>query len=151
MTLRDILLVLHIAGAGTWLGANLLQAVVPRLAGQDDSRVLAGWYRIAGRLSKPIYIPAGVTILVTGVWMVLVSDTYSFADVFVTIGFAVIIIGAVLGSLVFDPTSSKVATALDAGDQATARQAMGKLAGFGALDTLLVLFAILVMVLRLGA
>lgn len=151
MSLRNILLILHIAGAGTWFGANILQAVVPRLAGHEDKRIVAGWFRIASRLAKPIYIPAGVLILITGVWMVLISDAYSFASAFVIIGLTVIVIGAVLGNVVFDPTSTAAAQALEAGDEAAARRAMGKLGGFGALDTVLVLFTIAVMVLRLGA
>ena len=36
MELRDVMLVVHIAGAGTWLGANMIQAVVPGLAARHD-------------------------------------------------------------------------------------------------------------------
>lgn len=151
MSLRDVLLILHIAGAGTWLGANLVQTMAPRLAASHGPVVTAGWYRVAGRLSKPLYIPAGVLIVLTGVWMILISEAYSFTSVFVLIGLAVVIIGAVLGSVVFEPTSEAAARAIESGDESTSRGAIGKLSGFGVLDTLLVLFAIVVMVLRLGA
>ena len=43
MELRDILLVLHIAGAGTWLGANIVQAVAPSMAAKQGPAAAAGW------------------------------------------------------------------------------------------------------------
>jgi hypothetical protein len=49
---RDILLVLHIAGAGVWLGANIVRAVTPPLAASQGPAVFAGWYRITARLSS---------------------------------------------------------------------------------------------------
>ena len=43
MELRDILLVLHIAGAGTWLGANIVKAVAPSMAAKQGPAAAAGW------------------------------------------------------------------------------------------------------------
>jgi hypothetical protein len=83
--------------------------------------------------------------------MVLLSDAYGFGTLFVTIGLAMIIIGALLGILVFDRGSQQAATAIEAGEQAAIRSATGRLAGFGVLDTVLLLFTITAMVLRLGA
>ena len=151
MELRDVLLILHIAGAGAWLGANIVQAMAPSLAAKQGPAAQAGWYRIAARLSSRLYMPAAILILITGIWMVLLSDAYGFGTLFVTIGFGMIIIGALLGILVFDRGSQQAATAIEAGDQAAIRSATGRLAGFGVLDTLLLLFTITAMVLRLGA
>jgi uncharacterized membrane protein len=151
MELRDVLLILHIAGAGAWLGANIVQAMAPSLAAKQGPAAQAGWYRIAARLSSRLYMPAAILILITGVWMVLLSDAYGFGTLFVTIGLAMIIIGAILGILVFDRGSERAATAIETGDQAAIRSATGRLAGFGVLDTVLLLFTITVMVLRLGA
>jgi hypothetical protein len=73
-------------------------------------------------------MPVGILVLGTGVGMVLSSEgAYRFEDLFVVIGVVVVIVGAVLGPAVFTPT------------------------GFKAADTVLVLFAMLVMVLRLGS
>jgi hypothetical protein len=151
MELRDVLLILHIAGAGAWLGANIVQAMAPSLAAKQGPAAQAGWYRIAARLSSRLYMPAAILILVTGIWMVLLSDAYGFGTLFVTIGLAMIIIGALLGILVFDRGSQQAATAIEAGEQAAIRSATGRLAGFGVLDTVLLLFTITAMVLRLGA
>jgi hypothetical protein len=152
MELRDILLVLHIAGAGTWLGANVVQAVVPPLAAKQNPQAAAGWYRVAGALSSRLYMPVSILILATGIWMVLISDdAYSFGSVFVTIGFAAIVVGALLGIFVFGPGSQRAAEALESGDSQAIRAASGRIAGFGLLDTLIILFTITVMVIKLGA
>jgi hypothetical protein len=147
--LRDILLVLHIAGAGTWFGANIVQAVVPSMALKQAGAAASGWYRIAGRLSTVLYMPAAIVILVTGISLVLQSDVYGFGSLFVSIGFVTIVIGALLGIFVFGPVSTRAADAIDAGDTAGATAATGRLAAFGVIDTLLVLTTITVMVLRL--
>src|SRR5262245_19551303 len=118
MELRDALLILHIAGAGTWLGANLVQAMAPSLAARQGPAAQAAWYRVAAKLSSRLYMPAAILILVTGIFLVLGSeDAYSFGSTFVAIGFTVIIIGALLGIFVFDRGSERAATAIEGGDQ----------------------------------
>jgi hypothetical protein len=151
MELRDVLLILHIAGAGTWLGANVVQAMAPSLAAKQGPAEQAGWYRVAAKLSSRLYMPAAILILATGIWLVLLADAYGFGTLFVTIGFGMIVIGALLGIFVFDRGSERAASAIDAGDQVASRSAIGRLAAFGVLDTVLLLFTITAMVLRLGA
>jgi hypothetical protein len=151
MELRDVLLILHIAGAGTWLGANVVQAMAPSLAAKQGPGAQAGWYRVAAKLSSRLYMPAAILILGTGIWMVLLEDAYGFGTLFVTIGFVMIVVGALLGIFVFDRGSERAAEAIEAGDQTASRSATGRLAAFGVLDTVLLLFTITAMVLRLGA
>ena len=151
MELRDILLVLHIAGAGTWLGANIIQAVAPAMTAKQGPQAAAGWYRVAAGLSTKVYMPASILILATGIWMVLDSEAYGFGTVFVTIGFGMIIIGALLGIVVFGPGSERAAQAIESGDKEAVRSTAGRIAAFGTIDTLLLLFTITAMVLRLGA
>jgi hypothetical protein len=150
LELRDILLVLHIAGAGTWFGANIVQAVVPSMALKQAGATASGWYRIAGRLSTVLYMPAAILILLTGVFLVLQSDVYDFGSLFVTIGLFTVVVGALLGAFVFGPVSKRAADAIDARDDTGAKAATGRLATFGVVDTLLVLATITVMVLRLA-
>jgi hypothetical protein len=96
-------------------------------------------------------MPAAILILATGIWMVLLVDAYGFGTLFVTIGFGMILVGALLGIFVFDPASERAADAIESGDQEAARSATGRVAAFGVLDTVLLLFTITAMVLRLGA
>lgn len=149
MTYRDILLVLHIAGAGTWLGANIVQAIVPPAAARIGTATVAGWYRLTSVLARRLYMPAAILILITGVLLVLQSDAYGFGATFVAIGFATIVVGAVLGIVVFGPGGDAAAEAVESGDQMRIRTAVARITRWGMVDTLLILFAISVMVLRL--
>lgn len=149
MLYRDILLMLHISAVGIWLGANVVQAMVPGLL-KSEATAMSAWFRVTEKMSRTLYIPAGVTVLITGILLVLNSELYGFGSVFVTIGFVAVIAGAVLGSVVFGPNSLAIANALDSGDTAAAdrlREATGR---FGVLDTLILLFTIYAMVAKLG-
>ena len=150
MTYREILLVLHIAGAGTWLGANIVQAVVPPLTARHGVAALAGWYRTTSALSSRLYVPAAILILLTGVLLVLDNDAYGFGELFVTIGFGMIVLGALLGQFVFGPGGEEAARAVESEDQTAIRSTVARLTRFGLVDTLLLLFTITAMVLRLG-
>jgi len=149
MTFRDILLVFHIAGVGAWLGANIVQAVVPPAAARIGTVTLAGWYRITSVLARRVYMPAALLILVTGILLVLQSDAYGFGDTFVAIGFGMIIVGAVLGMVIFGPGGETAAAAVETEDLSKIRSAVAKLSAWGVVDTLLLLFTIAAMVLRL--
>ena len=148
MDLRDVMLVIHIAGAGTWFGANVVQAVVPGLAARQGVEAAAGWYRVAGQLSKRLYMPASILILITGTVMVLQDVSLSFGSLLVTVGFGMIVIGALLGIFIFEPGSKAAAEALESGDQSRIKAATTRIAAFGTVDTLLLLFTMTVMVLR---
>ena len=150
MDLRDIMLVLHIAAAGTWLGANMVQAVVPTMAAKQGVEAVAGWYRVAGQLGTKFYTPVAILILITGSVLVLQDERYGFGSLFVTIGYGMIIIGGLFGKFVFEPGSERAAQAMESGDQTRIKSAVARLATFGTVDTLLVLFTITAMVLRLG-
>lgn len=144
------MLVLHIAAAGTWLGGNVIQALVPGMAARQSVAAAAGWYRVAAQLSKKLYMPAAIVLLATGIVMVLQDEAYGFGSLFVTIGFAMIVVGALLGIFVFDPGSRAAAEAVESGEQSRTAAAVKRLATFGTIDTLLLLFTITAMVLRLG-
>ncbi len=150
--MRSFLLWFHIVGAGTWLGANMVQAIAPSIAAKQGPEVTAGWFRIGKALGNRLYMPAGIVVLVTGVFLVLTSDdAYSFGDTFVTIGFAMIAIGIVLGSVFIEKSTEQAAQAVESGDQTKIRQAVARVAALGTIDTLALLFTIFAMVSRLGA
>lgn len=146
MDWAHILLIIHIAAAGAWLGGNLVQAVVPPLAARHGVAVAAGWYRVTAALSARFYMPAAILIVLTGVIMVALKDDYGFSATFVSIGFAMVIVGALLGKFVFEPGGEAAAEAVESGDQSRIRAATGRLAAFGTVDTLLLLFTFTAMV-----
>ncbi|RPI23797.1 MAG: hypothetical protein EHM57_03485 [Actinobacteria bacterium] len=150
--MRDFLLFLHILGAGTWLGANVAQIVSSSTMGGSGGLIAAAWYRTSLTLGRYVYGPAGILIIATGIFLVTTSDgAFEFSDLFVTIGFVVVIIGIVLGITVFGRQGMAAADAAERGDTSVLQRARGRLAGFGVLDTLLVAFTIYAMVAKLGS
>ncbi len=97
-----------------------------------------------------IYTPAAIVSLVTGVLMVIDNDLFDFSSTFVTIGFTMVIVGAGLGMFVFGPRGEAAAAAIEAGDAPRVRRLTGSLAGFGALDSVLLVVTIMAMTAKWG-
>ena len=146
------LLLLHILGVAIWFGANVTQFAVNRSMMEDRGPVAARWLRTTAGMSKTLYMPAAILILVTGIALVVTSDgVFEFSDVFVSIGIVAIIVGVVLGIKVFEPEAIKAADAFDAGDGDIADTARARIRQFGVIDTLLMVVTVWAMVSRLGA
>jgi hypothetical protein len=149
--MRTTLLVIHIVGVALWLGANGVQAFLsPRVAkAPADARLW--WVQSQEHMAKVLYSVAGAAILVTGVWMVLLESTpWEFSDAFVSVGIAAVVIGGVLGIVVFGPGARQIGSAIESGDEAEEKTMSNRLAGFGVLDTLIVVVTIVAMVGKWG-
>ncbi len=148
--MRTTLLALHIIGAGTWLGANIVQAFMSSRIPNASAEVRRWWAESLGSMTRIVYNGAAVLILVTGVWMVLRTDYFSFSDTFISIGFLAILVGAVLGMAVFGPGLRQLAAAIGDGDQAAEASVTRRLTTFGIIDTLVVVVTIVAMVAKWG-
>ncbi len=150
MSYRTLLLAVHIASVGAWLGANLVQAVLsPRFA-KEPPAVAAEWTRQQMWLGERYYNLAGGLIAVTGVLLVL-ETPWDWGDRFVWVGIAVVVIGGALGGLVFAPLARKRLAGLDSGDVAAADAAQARIIPMAVVDTVLILTAIVAMVHKWGA
>jgi uncharacterized membrane protein SirB2 len=144
--MRNTLLVLHLIGVAIWLGGNVTLAFAgPRTAAAPKEARL-WWAQTQGAMARVLYNVAGILVLLTGVGLVLQNKVIEFSATFVTIGFVAVIIGAVLGMTVFGPGSRKLVAAIEAGDEAEEKSLNNRLAAFGLLDTLVVVFTIAAMV-----
>jgi uncharacterized membrane protein len=142
---RTLLLVVHIASAGAWLGANLVQlALSPRFA-KGSSDVAAAWTRQTIWLGERYYPTAGALLPITGVLLVLDGD-WSWGAGFIWVGIAVVVIGGAMGGGLFGPLAKRRAAALKSGDTAAAEAAQARIIPFAYLDTALILLAVLAMV-----
>ena len=149
--MRTTLLFIHILAAGTWFGTNVVQiAINPRIR-TYPAAVGTWWLRRVVRFGTRIYSPVAVLLLITGVFLVLdESSAYEFSDAFVSIGFAMVIVGAGLGILVFGPRGEKAAAAIESGDDAEAAKQTTTILRFGFLDMGLLTVTILAMVAKWG-
>lgn len=145
----ELALFLHIIAAGIWLGGNVAQFVLNRRFVEEGSG-LATFLRGTVDMGTRQYTPAAIILLITGIWLVSQNDAVGFSASFVSIGFAMVIIGGVLGGTVFGPRGREAAALRDAGDDAGARAVESRLVAFGLLDTVLLLVTIAAMVWKLG-
>ncbi len=146
----DVLLIVHILAAATWLGAGVTVGfLTPRLrvAGDETGGAFMAAYERMGLL---VFNPAGILVLLSGVVLVI-DGPWEFENAFVVIGFAVVVIGAVLGARVFTPLSREAQVAHAGGDIARLDRIYARVRTFGAIDTSLIVLAIIAMVLKLGA
>jgi uncharacterized membrane protein len=146
----DLLLFVHIVAVGAWLGARVTQFVVTPAMQEIGEVQAAAWMRQTVRMGTAIYTPAAVLLLITGFWMVLRDPLYEFEQTFVAIGIVMVILGSVFGMRIFGPGGREVADLHEAGKTSEAAAAHKRLATFGAIDTLLLMFTIWAMISRLG-
>lgn len=140
---RNGLLTLHIASAAAWLGANATQLfLTPWFAARGGEAAVA-WFEATERMARRYYNAAGAVLTVTGVLLVLHAD-YDWSAGFIAVGFTVIVVGAALGVLFF----ARAGADLAARQRAGTGTGVGRYLAFVALDTTLVLVAVLAMVDR---
>lgn len=148
--MRTFALWLHILGAGTWLGANVLQGfVAPRMARSEKGAL--PWFSAVQAASGPLYGSAFVVILLTGIYLVIASEAFTFGSGFVAIGFLGIIVGGALAGLVFSRRTKRVVGLLEEGDEAGAAPVALSMMPWAVVDTLVVAFVILAMVAKWAA
>lgn len=141
MTYRNLLLVVHIAAAAAWLGANLTQLSLTGWFVRRGGEVAAAWFDATGVLAKRYYNLAGMVLALTGVLLVL-EIGYAWSSGFIAVGVTVIAIGAALGIRFFAPEGERLAAAARAGGSPDPRRYLS----VAALDTALVVLAIVAMV-----
>ena len=147
--MRNLALWLHIIGASMWIGTNFAQMVIgPRLV-RDGAGL--SWLKAVEKGSGPIYGIASGLILLTGIYLVVSNDSFSFGSAFVGIGITVLILGGALAGLVFNRKTRQAIALFEGGDAAKATSVYRSIGGWAVLDTALLAFAALAMVSKWGA
>ena len=148
--MRDLLLVLHIVGVATWLGANMVQFISTKRLVAHGGQVAAAWTSTTLLWGRILYMPAAILVLITGTSLVVDSEGAEFSDAFVSVGFMVIIIATILGIVVVAKIGRRATNAFAADDNETGNAEINKLILWAALDTLLVVVAVFAMVGKWG-
>ncbi len=148
----EVMLFFHILGAAAWFGANLVRAFVGSPMSTADPATAATWHRATASMGRVIHTPAAILVFITGFGLVGWSDgNYGLAAPFVVVGIIVVVVGAVLAMSVIGPNAERIASAYEEGDLDLARTVIRRSSLVGWVDTALVAFTTLVMVLRWGA
>ena len=147
--MTSVLLYIHILAAGAWIGTNVVQAVTSDRMSKESDEVAVGWLNAVVRWGTVIYAPAAVLVLVTGIWMVAISnEVYRFESLFIVIGFGMVVLGLYFGNRIFGPLSLKAAGLRAQGEDAGPVYA--RLRTFGLIDMTLLLITVAAMVGRWG-
>ncbi len=98
MTLRNVLLFIHLLAAFTWVGgAILLNILSTRALRSGDPGAVIGMANTADFAAKAVFNPAGVTVLLSGIALVLESDVFGFGMAWILFAIAVVVGSAILG------------------------------------------------------
>ncbi|GMQ93920.1 MAG: hypothetical protein BMS9Abin12_1402 [Acidimicrobiia bacterium] len=146
------ILLAHVLGGASWFGAHVyvegLMAAAART--RDPETIMTVGLKVT-KTNDRVLGGAGFVTLIFGIWLVL-GSVYDFEMIFVTVGFAVAVIGLVMGVFIFKPKGVEVEE-LVAERGLTDPEAMAKMKSLGNLGhvmTLLVTIAMILMVLKPG-
>lgn len=146
MDLQAILLVIHIGAMAVWFGGSIMNGVLNMgVEASGSVEANAKLARVGTGLGTKFYMPASILTLLSGVGLVLNGD-FSFGDPWISFGFLVVIVAAVLGPTKFMPLSERIAEGYESGDVAAAQAAGKQIAMWSAINTGLLFIAIVLMV-----
>jgi uncharacterized membrane protein len=149
MTRYSLIVFLHVLAAIIWVGGGVMLQVLELRARRAGPESVVSLGEAASWTSGRVFMPASFAALGTGIWAVL-EGPWSFAEVWISIGFAGFIASAVLGMAILGPTSKAMLTlAADRGpgDPAVMRKAR-RLSKVGWIDLLILIAVVFVMVTK---
>lgn len=111
--MEGLLLTLHIFSAAIWVGASIYAGFsYPRHAANGTLR---GVMIVDQKLGSIVFGIAIVILLLSGIGLVLMSETFGFGHAFVLIGIGVIVVSSIAEGVVFGPAVKRTAEAEEAG------------------------------------
>ena len=145
-----LLLWIHVLAAATWFGAAVaVMMTTPRMRTAGDGAA-ATWQLLVVDLGRKLFTPAAIVSLATGIGLVI-DGGFDWGSAFVSIGFAMVIIGAVLGMRFYAPIARQVAALHETGEASGAELLYARARMLGTLELGLLAITIWAMVAKLGA
>jgi uncharacterized membrane protein len=146
------LLLAHAIGAAVLFGGHIYLESLTAAAGRanDDAGYMTVMMK-ASTAAERVMGAASIVTLVFGVWLVF-ETSYDFEDLFVTIGFAAIIVVFAVSMFLMSPRMKEISALVDEngyGDE-TAVSKMKSLATLVHVQTLLIAVAFVLMILKPG-
>lgn len=145
--MHGLLLWIHILAAAVWIGAaTAVVYLTPSMAQNAvTGKVFATQWVAMGRT---LFTPAAIVSLATGIGLV-VDGTTRFSATFVSIGFSMVIIGALIGIKVNAPAGRQIAAAHESGAETAGLYA--RVRTIGLVELALLAFTVYAMATKLGA
>ena len=153
MSLNELVAFIHVSAAIVWVGGSVMVQIfgMRAAASGDPQRQLAfiGDVQVIG---LKVFNPAGIVLLIAGIWLVIDLDVYGFDQAWISIAFTIVIIGALLGALFYGPQTKKVAArAAESGaDDAGVQQMIQRIFLVARIELVLLFVAVYAMVFKPG-
>jgi len=144
----------HIFFATIWFGGHIyIEGLLASARRAGDSSTMAITASQVGKVSSRLFPIATILTLVFGVWLILLdSSPWEFSDVFVSIGFAVVILGMGIGIFYLTPKDKQISEMLAANgpDNPALLDLIGRVKMVNHVMTGLVVIALVAMVIKPG-
>jgi len=152
VTLDPWLLLVHIAGAIVWIGGGLMLSIMgARVRQSDNPAVIGEFARTLSFVGLRLFMPAVVLVLITGVWLVLISSEFTITQLWVLLALAAFVLAFLIGGVYLSRSAIQLErAATQSNDLAAAREALSRwLTGYVAVLVILAL-ALIDMVFKPG-
>lgn len=147
----ETILTIHILSAAAWIGASMFFAFAgPRFAKAGGPPAIT-WIGIVIEAVRKFLVPAALLTAISGMVLVATQDQWQWSDGFVSIGLAVFVVVLGIGTGFNLPNLKKIQRYAADGDFPAVAATARKVALAGTLMILLLVFAEVAMVFRLGA
>lgn len=148
------IVVLHVLSGAAWFGGQVyVEGLMAAAARSKDSAMILSITDNIVKTSVRIFSGSAVLLLITGVWIVLDDKSeYAFEDMFVSIGFLIVLIGLGVMLFYFRPKGAALKQAVEQ-EGATSNTAIAlarQLSMVSHIMTLLITIALVVMVIKPG-
>ena len=147
MTLYEVLLFFHIIAMALWVGGGIMTFISTKAEGSDEAALRARFGKRSGVIGGVIGASA-VTVLGTGIGMVLDSDTVELSQTWVWLGLALLGISFLIGAAFYGPQGKKIVAALEAGRADETTRRVKQWDGVVWVDSLLLVVIVGVMVFK---
>jgi uncharacterized membrane protein len=152
-TVYDWLKLIHVLAAIVWVGGGIfVQIYATKLMREKQSLKLAGFARDIGELGMKVFMPAALTVVLSGIVIVIYTPLMDFTDAWIALG----LIGAaatfLTGAFVIGPTSGKLGElAQERGpEDAEVQERIRRLFTISRIDQAVILLVVVDMVLKPG-
>jgi uncharacterized membrane protein len=152
MTLELWLHLAHVAGAIVWVGGGVMLSLVGARARQSrDLAVIGEFARTLSYVGLRVFTPAVLVVLVSGVWLVLVSSEWNFSQLWVLLALGAFVVAFLIGAVYLSRSAIQLdrAVSQNADLQAASDALRRWLVGYGVVLIILV-FALWDMIFKPG-
>lgn len=152
MSLLDLFITLHVAGAVCWVGGGTLAHVQSSIVfrGTNQERT-AGMVETMAALGPRFFIPAELLTIVFGI-ATLIKAEIAFGQLWVIAGLSIFIISMAIGGAIFGPSFERLVKLDESGEHGSTEynELLARLMTIMRVDMLLLWAAVAFMVIRPG-